>query len=58
MNMSLETGFVKKQIKIYEIIPFYKNGSGDTNKFYNYTPILISSSCEIIQTDCFLPINI
>jgi hypothetical protein len=42
INLSLETGFVPKQIKIAKIVPVFKEG--DRLDFNNYRPISLLSS--------------
>jgi hypothetical protein len=48
INLSLETGFVPKQLKIAKIVPVFKEG--DCHDFNNYRPIsLLSSFSKLLE---------
>ena len=42
INLSLETGYVHKELKLAKVIPVFKDG--DKHEFTNYRPISILSS--------------
>ena len=48
INLSLETGFIPKEMKIAKIVPIFKDG--DCHNFTNYRPIsLISSFAKLLE---------
>ena len=48
INLSLETGFVPKELKLAKVIPVFKNG--DKHEFTNYRPIsLLSSFAKLLE---------
>ena len=48
INLSLETGYIPKELKIAKIVPVYKDG--DVHDFNNYRPIsLLSSFSKLVE---------
>ena len=48
INLSLETGFIPKEMKIAKIVPIFKDG--DCHNYTNYRPIsLISSFAKLLE---------
>ena len=52
INLSLETGYVHKELKLAKVIPVFKDG--DKHTFTNYRPIsFLSSLAKLLEKNNF-----